>query len=143
MTIQTLLKKNNFTPYYAKTGTEYWTGYVNDKEIVIRISNHAPNSEFLDYSGKVEYRDTPDYRIDPEQDDTEMIKELLKKDKVDYIYFSYIEDWERNKNRYQKIVGKIDKKHLKDLDDVDYEIITYKEYADFKKKHKKNYYFFD
>jgi len=87
---QTFLRKHNFSRKLAHSGSEYWTGYVPklDKDITIRISNHAPSYSFIDDNGEAQQRDVTDYHIDPEQDDTEKIKALLKeKNKYTYVLF--------------------------------------------------------
>jgi hypothetical protein len=142
MKIQNLLRKHGFSVYYAKTGTEYWTGFLNNKEVIIRISNHPPKSSFIDNSGDILYRNEPDYRIDPEQDDSEIIKKALNQPKDNYMYILTVEDWKRPKNRYRVVAYKIKPESISGLEDY-YKIISYKDYMDFKKKHKDYYYFTD
>lgn len=79
MKAETTLTNNGFSCYLAHSGTKYYTGYIGNREVTVRISDHAPNSAFISSEGSVKYRDEPDYRIDPEQDDSEKINAIFKK----------------------------------------------------------------
>ena len=134
MKAERILEKNGFSCYLASTGTKYYTGYVGDKVVKIRISDHAPNSEFIDSDGLVQYRDEPDYRIDPEQDDSEKIKAIFKKKYS--MFFSYEEDGINGK--VVRWIGKSEKpeaevrKEYEEFKNI--KSLSYKEYCAEKKK---------
>jgi hypothetical protein len=143
MTIQTFLRKHNFSRRLTHSGTEYWTGYAPKlgKDITIRISNHDPSYSFIDDNGEVQQRDETDYRIDPEQDDTEKIKALFPKEKNKYVYV-ICTAYKAN----SLVLIAFDEKNMKEEDvlsyitNLGYDIVFYRfvtrlEYKEFLKRH--------